>query len=120
MASATAFATVLLLWVVPFAIPGTFITGVPIAGELAPVGGATTGDEAATWTGGLPGVSGMTRLLVLVLEMMGVDEEGELVTPATLLLGVAGSTFWRLLRGGVSGAILLQKSQKGGNRRWRV
>ena len=69
------------------------------AGEVVE---AAVGDEAATCTGGLPGVSGMTRLVLPVLEMIGVDG-AELAKTTSFRL--SPWSFWRLVGGGVCCAI---------------
>lgn len=62
---------------------------------------AEAGLDAATWTVGLPGVSGMTRFLLPVLETTGVDG-GEL---ATTFASPSFLTFCRFEGGGDCSAI---------------
>jgi len=59
------------------------------------------GDEARTWMGGDPGVSGMTRLFEPVLARMTGVVGGELVVMEFSVPGPFGSVFCRFGGGGV-------------------
>ena len=114
IASATAVAVWLLLFV-PFAIPGTdgpFVDDLVTEPLTVLTPFATgTGLDARTWTGGLPGVSGMTRFDVPVLEIKGVVG-GELANSTSFVSAI--STFCRFGGGGVCCDIVREKAKNEG------